>query len=190
MALKAIEARGFSAESIPDSGVNIPLRRIESTEWGGVDEEVTAAVHPENSKIAVQAATLFGLHVAGIDIISPDITQPWFTNGAIINEVNFAPLLGGADISRSHIPAFFAEFMDGTGKIPIEFFETDTSALDFQQQQTAQGKRCYIVSADRCLDESGNEIFMPFKDARRRVKALTLRNEVDAIAVCSQPLAG
>jgi len=133
LALKAFACHGFSAQSIPDEGVRIPLRRIESTEWGGVDEDVTNIVHPENRGIAVRTANLFGLHMAGIDIISPDIAKPWHTNGAIINEVNFSPLFGGAEISRSHIAAFFAEFISGDGKIPIKSFETEQASLAFQK---------------------------------------------------------
>ena len=86
--------------SIPDPGTWVALRRIESTDWGGVDEEVTALIHPDNLKAALMATELFGLDMAGIDIISTDISRPWFETGAVINEVNFAPLLGGAEISR------------------------------------------------------------------------------------------
>jgi len=186
LALKAFESLGFSAGSVPDKGVMVPLRRIESTEWGGVDQEVTTVVHPENLHISLQAAKLFGLHIAGIDIISPDITKPWYANGAIINEVNFAPLFGGAEISRSHIPAFFAEFIDGDGKIPIEVFDTGETALAFQKEQSAQGNRCYMTTAHRTINELGKEIVMPLKDLRQRIRALIMRSDVDSIAIiCS-----
>jgi cyanophycin synthetase len=186
LALKAFEYLGFSVGSIPDEGVRVPLRRIESTEWGGVDQEVTTVVHPENLYISLQAAKLFGLHVAGIDIISPDITKPWYVNGAIINEVNFAPLFGGGEISRSHIPAFFAEFIDGDGKIPIEVFETEENALAFQKEQAEQGNRCYMTNADRTIDDLGKEIVMPLKDLKQRIRALIMRSDVDSIAVIGQ----
>lgn len=183
LALKAFESLGFFAQSVPDKGVMVPLRRIESTEWGGVDEEVTSFVHPENLSIALQSAKLFGLHLAGIDIISPDITKSWYANGAIINEVNFAPLFGGAEISRSHIPAFFAEFIDGDGKIPIEVFDTEEGALNFQLQQVKQHKRCYFTSFGKTLDSLGKEIVMPPKNVKKRINALVMRQDVDSIAV-------
>ena len=41
--------------SIPDPGTWVALRRIESTDWGGVDEEVTALIHPDNLKAALMA---------------------------------------------------------------------------------------------------------------------------------------
>lgn len=183
LALKAFESLGFSAESVPDKGVMVPLRRIESTEWGGVDQEVTAVVHPENLYISLQAAKLFGLHVAGIDIISPDISKPWFENEAIINEVNFAPLFGGGEISRSHIQLFFAEFIDLDGKIPIEIFECEQDAQNYQMAQLNQGHRCYLTTSEKTLDDSGRELFMPFKNLKQRFQALILRSDVDSISL-------
>ena len=78
-------------------------------------------MHPDNVKAAVDASKLFGLHIAGVDIISPNIEQPWHANGAIINEVNFAPLLGGADISRSKIPNFLKKLIEDEGRIPYTY---------------------------------------------------------------------
>lgn len=188
LAVKSIQSLGLSADSVPGKNVMIPLRRIESTEWGGVDEDVTSVVHPENREIALQAARLFDLHIAGIDIISADITKPWHCNGAIINEVNFAPLFGGAAISRSYIPAFFSEFIEGDGKIPIEIFETRQAALAFQQQQRRQGRRCYFTSASQTLDESGKEVVMDIKGIKQRLQALLLWRNVDAISVFKSSL--
>ena len=183
LALKELEQKGLTPDAVPAAGVMVPLRRIESTEWGGVDEDVTAVVHPENQKIALQASNLFGLHISGVDIISTDISEPWFANGAIINEVNYAPLFGGGEISKSYIPAFFSSFLDGDGKIPIEVFDTMSAALAFQQQQLAQGKRCYYTDAVKTLDDSGQVLVMPLNTVKQRLRALVLRADVDAIAV-------
>jgi cyanophycin synthetase len=183
LALKTLETFGLKSDSVPDKGLMVPLRRIESTEWGGVDQEVTKIIHKENLRVALEAAKLFNLHVAGIDIITPDITKPWHTNGAIINEVNFAPLFGGAAISRSHIPEFFAQFIKGDGKIPIELFDSEKAALEFQKEQAAQGRRCYVTDADRTIDEFGKVIVMPLKGLKQRIRALILRPDVDAIVM-------
>lgn len=184
LALRALESQDLSLDSVPGKGCMIPLRRIESTEWGGVDEEVSTVIHPENLKVALQAAKLFGLHIAGIDIISPDITKPWYENGAIINEVNFSPLFGGGEISRSHISEFFANFIDGDGKIPVEFFDTESAATARQAHYLKESLRCYLVTAARTVDFSSNFVAMPFDDIKQRLKALIYRPDVDAIVVC------
>lgn len=183
-ALRSIAEAGFSLRSVPAKGVLIPLRRIESTADGGVDEEVTAIVHPDNLSAAITATKLFGLNVAGIDIISLDISKPWYANGAIINEVNFAPLFGGGEISRSHIPRFFKEFIDGDGKIPIESFETEGAALERQKALSQRGLRCYFTTPSKTIDYSGNHLIMPFNDIRQRLRALACQSDVDAITFC------
>lgn len=76
-------------------------------------------VHPDNIDIAVRAARLFGLRNAGIDIISADIGRPWHENGAIINEVNYAPYFGGNPVAKAKLPDFFDGFTVGDGRIPI-----------------------------------------------------------------------
>lgn len=186
LALQTLQKLGLSPGSVPGKDIFIPLRPIETTEWGGVDEDVTQAVHSENLRIALQAAKIFGLHIAGIDIISPDIAKPWHANGAIINEVNFAPLFGGAEISRSYIPKFFEDFVDGNGKISIEVFDNEKTAEAFQKRQAEHGMRCYLTTANRTIDGLGEEIVMPFKNIKQRIRALILRSDVDAIAIVNQ----
>ena len=186
LALQTLQKLGLSPGSVPGKDIAIPLRPIETTEWGGVDEDVTQVVHSENLRIALLAAKIFGLHIAGIDMISPDITRPWHTNGAIISEVNCAPVFGDAEISKSYIPEFFKEFMDGDGKIPIEVFDNEEAAEAFQKRQALQGKRCYLTTAARTIDELGEHIVMPFKNIKQRIRALILRSDVDAIAIVNQ----
>lgn len=185
LAIASIRAAGWELSCVPPAGALVPLRRIESTEWGGVDEEVTSRIHPENLSIALRAARLFGLHVAGIDVITPDIELPWYENAAIINEVNYAPLFGGGEISRRHIPIFFADFLDGDARIPVELFEGGASALraalDRQQTLIAAGARCFFTSGTQTLDENGKERNLPLEDLRQRTRALLLSPEVDAI---------
>lgn len=187
LAREVLKKNGWGPDTVPDKGVWVPLRRIESTQWGGIDEEVTEVIHPENQRIAREAADLFGLNVAGIDIISPDISKPWYVNGAVINEVNFAPLLGGAEISRSHIPKFFAKFIEGDGKISIEIFDDEQAALEAQKEQVALGYRCHVTTSTRTLDECGNELIMPLQGLKQRVRALILRKDVDSICAVVFP---
>lgn len=130
MALEAIKAVDLSPTSIPKKGELVPLRQIESTQWGGYDENVTTTIHPENVTLALKAAKLFGLDVSGVDIITPDITIPWYSNGAIINEVNPSPQYGGGDISRRTISLFLEELMDERGHIPITVITGHAKSLE------------------------------------------------------------
>jgi len=183
LALQTLARAGMTPDTLPASGVRVPLRPIESSAWGGVDEEVSDTLHPDNVAAAVAAAQLFGLHVAGVDIISADIRKPWHENGAIINEVNFAPLLGGGDISRAHIPRFLREFMPGQGKIPVQVVATEAAALQAQADHLRAGLRCYVTSADKTLSPTGQLIVMPLNTLPQRFKALICRTDVDAVVM-------
>ena len=179
--IAALKRIGLTPESVAPADTIIPLRRIESTQWGGTDVDVTRTIHPENTRIAIQAAKLLNLHVAGVDLISPDISKPWHENGAIINEVNFSPLLGGAEISRSYIGRFLSDFIEGDGKIPIEAFDDLDSAKHRQIEYKKNGSRCFLSTAHETFDPDGQSLRMPFQDVNSRIWALIMRNDVDAI---------
>jgi cyanophycin synthetase len=181
-ALKKIS--NLTPQSVPVAGQMVPLRRIESTEWGGTDENVTTTIHPENVQLALDVTQLFGLSTAGIDIISPDISSPWFENHAIVNEVNYAPLFGGAAISRSYISTFFDSFIQGDGKIPIDYFNTYAQAHKCWSKQIESGKRSYLITSDKTLNSFGREIKLVHDHCLARLRALLLRQDVDSIVVC------
>lgn len=188
-ARSAIEAAGFTLESVPESGVPVPLRRIESTVDGGFDEEVTAAIHPVNVDAALRAAALLDLDVAGVDIISSDISAPWFRNGAVINEVNFAPLLGGGEISRRYLPQYLARIIDEDGRIEVEAIVDASASLSTarqrQQQHLEHGLRCWITSGRHTIGPDGSERPMPFVTLAERFQALLLDSSIDAVVLAA-----
>lgn len=183
----AMALAGWSESDVPPEGVLVPLRRIESTAWGGVDEEVTGQVHPVNLAVAVTAAALFGLRVAGIDIITTAIDRPWTETGGIVNEVNFAPLLGGGEVSRREIPRFLARLLDGDGRIPVEVFVGGgpawEAALIRWRRMVADGLRAWLTCADRTLGPDGADWPMTVTGAADRARALLLLQSVDALVL-------
>lgn len=185
LAYEEIVKCGFNLNSVPKEGTWIPLRDIESTKWGGRDENVTTMVHPDNIDIAIRAAKLFNLNIAGIDIITEDISKPWHETGAIINEVNFAPMFGAGETSRSYMPTFFDKFIDGDGRIPIEIFvgkdeETLQKAKRRQRKLINTGFKCYVSTPTITFDESGIEIKFMHNNILIRARALLINNNVDA----------
>jgi cyanophycin synthetase len=188
LALKSLATQGFSPESIPEAKQLVGLRRIESTEWGGVDQEVTDTIHPANQEIAIAATKLFNLYVAGVDIITGDISKPWTQTGAIINEVNIGPLFGGGEISRSHIPTFLKHFVPGGGRIPIFEEANRQQALDRQAELTSSGSRCYLTSATETLNPEGEHLLHSLEGSAKRLKALFCRADVDSVVLVQDDL--
>jgi len=189
--IEALKKVGFTLDSIPSKNSWIELRDIESTQWGGRDEDVTNIVHPDNLDIALRASKLFGLSVAGIDIITDDISKSWSETNAIINEVNFAPLFGGGEISKSCIPKFFDDFIEKDGRIPLEIFvgntqETINIAKGKQQEYLDAGFKCYLTNQNMTLDNNLIHMKFPTNSISNRTQALLLNNNVDAVILLIQ----
>lgn len=190
LAVRSLAAVGHGPTSVPAAGAWLPLRPIETTEWGGHDEEVTATIHPENVRVARRAAEVFALDVAGVDIISADITRPWHENGAIINEVNFAPLLGGHPISRSYIATHLRSLIEEDGRLPIEVFVGGPEALAAgrrrQAELTAAGTATALTSHELSLDTAGAELVLTARGVYKRCRALLMDPAVAAIVLVAQ----
>lgn len=179
----------LTLDSILAPGAWASLRPIESTDWGGVDEDFSTTLHPDNASIAIQAAELFGLDIAGVDIISPDITRPWHENGAIINEVNSSPLLGASQSSLDSLPALMARIVPGDGRIPIEVIsgaDAMHGARLRQRHWADRGQACYVTSHSLTQDPCGKAIPMAAQGLFARCTALLMNKNVGAIVMAVQ----
>ena len=189
--LDTLRQQGWTPEDRPPPGHFVALRRIESTAWGGIDEDVTPTVHPDNVSVAIRATELLGLEVAGVDMISPDITQAWHHNGAVINEVNYAPLLGGGEISRKLIPTHLSRLLKDQGRIPIETVSAggDAWARGLAQHQRLQeaGFSVYLTDEKQTLDPQGHAYPMASNNLRDRVQALLMNKQVGALVIVNAP---
>ncbi len=86
-----LQKQGRSPASIPEKGQQVFLKLTANLSTGGTAEDVTDLVHPVNRLLAEKVSRIIGLDICGIDIISPDISQPLSENAASIIEVNAAP---------------------------------------------------------------------------------------------------
>lgn len=190
LTLTAIGAQGLEPDSIPDAGQQVALRDIESSEWGGDIGDATAQVHPDNIDIAVRVARLFELCNAGIDIISTDISRPWHENGAIINEVNYAPYFGVNPIAKAKLPDFFAGLMVGDGRIPIIAYVGGDAA--WQQGTSRQlalreaGINCHLTNHVQTLNGRQELMPLPQPGLFQRALALLMNREVEALILVIQ----
>jgi cyanophycin synthetase len=189
-AVAVMKKSGFLLSSIPKDGELVPLRMIESTASGGTDVNLTDYIHPDNIDISIRAAKLFALEIAGIDIITTDIKKSWHETGAIINEVNLAPLLGGGEISRSYIPEFLERIIDRDGRIPISVVVGGNEAMDIAKKEQnsliEKGIACFLTSHNVTINHSASEMILPFKGLHKRCKALLLNHQVEAIILVVQ----
>jgi cyanophycin synthetase len=90
-ATESLSSQGLLPDSIPAPGQFVPLRRSANISMGGTAEDVTSVIHPDNRALAIRAARMLELDIAGVDFLCPDITKSWRQVGGAICEVNAQP---------------------------------------------------------------------------------------------------
>jgi cyanophycin synthetase len=86
-----VRKQGFELDAVPQKGTFVKLAATGNMSTGGISIDRTWEAHEENVEIAEEAARVIGLDVAGIDFLTPDISQPVRETGGAIVEVNAAP---------------------------------------------------------------------------------------------------
>jgi cyanophycin synthetase len=83
--------QGFSLSTVLREGEIAYLRATANLSTGGIAIDRTDEIHPENIWIAQRIAKIIGLDIAGIDIVTPDISKPLREVDGVVVEVNAAP---------------------------------------------------------------------------------------------------
>lgn len=89
--LSVLERQGYSLDTVLREDEVCYLRATANLSTGGVAIDRTDDIHPENVWLAQRVAKIIGLDIAGIDIVTPDITQPLRDIDGVVVEVNAAP---------------------------------------------------------------------------------------------------
>lgn len=107
---------GLSLDYVPKQGEKVTLRENANLSTGGVAVDVTDQIHYKNVSLVLRAVQTIGLDVAGVDLVTPDISKPIEEEGGAIIEVNAAP-----GIRMHHYP-FRGESRDAGGAIVNSLF--------------------------------------------------------------------
>ncbi|MEL6501381.1 MAG: cyanophycin synthetase, partial [Cyanobacteria bacterium J06623_1] len=83
--------QGYDLNSVLPSQAVAYLRATANLSTGGVAIDRTDQIHPENVWLAQRVAKIIGLDIAGIDIVTSDISKPLKETKGVIVEVNAAP---------------------------------------------------------------------------------------------------
>ncbi len=86
-----LESTGRTFETIPPEGEFVGLRATANLSTGGTSIDRTDEMHPDNITACEMAAGVVGLDIAGIDVLTDDISVPFRENSAVIIEVNAGP---------------------------------------------------------------------------------------------------
>lgn len=91
ISIALLRKQGYNLSSIPTPGERVFLKSNGNISSGGIAFDRTDRVHPVNCEIAVRAAQIIGLDIAGVDIACPDISKPITEGHGAVIEVNAAP---------------------------------------------------------------------------------------------------
>ncbi len=86
-----LQRQGYTLDTVLEPGRICYLRATANLSTGGISVDRTDDIHPENIWLAQRVAKIIGLDIAGIDIVTPDISQPLRANDGAVVEVNAAP---------------------------------------------------------------------------------------------------
>ncbi|MDR3289296.1 MAG: cyanophycin synthetase [Peptococcaceae bacterium] len=124
--IMTLAQKGLELSSVPADGEMVHLRESANLSTGGIACDATERIHPENAALAVYAARVIGLDIAGVDLVIPDIAQSYRQGGGCIVEVNASPGIRmhqypsagkGRDVGKLIIDQLFPG--GGNGRIPI-----------------------------------------------------------------------
>jgi cyanophycin synthetase len=82
---------GRTFDTVPAAGETVYLRVTANISTGGTSIDRTDEIHPRNATLCEFAVAAVGLDIAGVDVLTEDISVPFDENGAAIIEVNASP---------------------------------------------------------------------------------------------------
>ena len=90
-ALRLLEERGYTTETVPPDGEEVYLRKTANISTGGTAVDCTDTIHPDNRLMAERAIRAVGLDIGAVDFLTTDITRSYRETGGGICEINAGP---------------------------------------------------------------------------------------------------
>lgn len=150
-----LEKNNLTKDSVPEKGEVVKLRENRNISTGGSAVECTHDIHPDNVRFAIDAAKIVGLDIAGIDIITTDISKPLTETGGVIVEVNAVPGL------RMHLHPTVGNSINVASDIVDFLYPEDTQySIPIIAVTGTNGKTTTTRLIGHSLSLSGNTVGM------------------------------
>ncbi len=88
---QTIRWQKLSLRSVLDAGDTVTVKSVVNQNRKEENESVRDQVNPETVQMGAEIARLLNIQLAGVDILTTDISRPLQETGGIINEVNTTP---------------------------------------------------------------------------------------------------
>ncbi len=184
--LARLERAGLSLEHVPAPGEEVVLRSSANLSMGATATDVTDQVHPVTQRLCERAASLIGLDVCGIDLVTSDISQP--LDGGIL-ELNASPGL------RMHVAPSEGQARDVGGHIVDTLFPPGaTGRIPVCAVTGTNGKTTVTRLVGHLMAQTGERVGMTTTDGIHiggdLVRVGDLTGAASARTVLSDPTVG
>jgi cyanophycin synthetase len=88
---QTLAAQNLTLRSVPPDGAVVQLKTVINDNTAEDNVCIVDSLHPSIIEVARNAANTVGLRLAGIDIVTPETSQPLEESGGVVLEVNSAP---------------------------------------------------------------------------------------------------
>ena len=89
--VNTLKSKSLSVKSIPQTGEIVQVKNVVNQNAAEQNIDVTEQVHSSILNTSIAAAKKLGLGLAGIDVLTNDISLPLEETGGVINEINANP---------------------------------------------------------------------------------------------------
>ena len=89
--INTLKANALSLKSVPGINETIVVKNVINQNAAEQNIDVTDLVHPDIIKMSIEATKKLGLELAGIDVLTTDISLPLEETGGVVNEINSNP---------------------------------------------------------------------------------------------------
>lgn len=180
--------QGLNLASVPEADRFVRLRHTANVNSGGMPVDATHEIHPDNAALAIRAAQVLRLDLAGVDLLIPEISVSWRHSKAAICEVNAQPSIG--TIVSSHLyPVLISELVPGSGRIPVIAgvgVGSDEWRQQFAEYLAAKGLTLGFTSRVQ-TEIGGHPVALDFADDQLsllcRSQALLRDTQVDVVYI-------
>jgi cyanophycin synthetase len=117
-----LERQGLTLNSILPKDKTCYLRATANLSTGGIAVDRTDEIHPENIWMAQRIVKTIGLDIAGIDVVTNDISRPVRETDGVIVEVNAAPGF------RMHISPSYGTSRNVAGAVVDMLFKNEQAS--------------------------------------------------------------
>jgi D-alanine-D-alanine ligase-like ATP-grasp enzyme len=176
---------GMAADHIVPKGERIDVAGQANIARGGVLDDVTGMMHPDNRAMAIRVARLFRVRTMGIDYLTPDISRSWKEVDSAIVEVNRTPAIWGTGDAALVQRTLFPNRLSGA--IPT------LAVVGDDQYRGALGESLHAAFAQHGLrlvtgDYSGTgRSGVSLVAAPRAIEVMTIDPEADAVVALCAP---